>query len=102
VSFDINLQQEMAMIGRMKTQENPQNGNRRMGKTAPSGRLVEEKPGGWYVFLPAPNGTLLVKGIAARELLLPHTGTLTMDDISDDALEDVKTCCEKVSTLSLL
>ncbi|XP_048731530.2 meiosis 1 arrest protein-like [Ostrea edulis] len=93
------MEKEMAMIGKMKTQGNHQSGNRRMGRALQSGPAMEEKPCGWYVFLPAPNGTLLVKGIAAKELLLPHTGTLGMEDISDDALEDINTCFKKLPVL---
>lgn len=85
------------MIGHIKSLDpSLDGGNRRATKTLQSGKASEEKPCGWYVFLPAPNGTLLVKGIAAKELLLPYTGTTAMDDISDEALDSMRDSFEKV------
>uniref|UniRef100_K1R912 Uncharacterized protein C2orf65 n=1 Tax=Magallana gigas TaxID=29159 RepID=K1R912_MAGGI len=74
-------------------------GNKKASKTLLPGKASEEKPCGWYVFLPAPNGTLLVKGIAAKELLLPYTGTTVMDDISDEALDSMRESFEKLEVL---
>lgn len=47
----------------------------------------EEKPKGRYVFLPAPNGTLLIKSLAVQELLLPcQTGT-SLDGATEESLD---------------
>lgn len=92
--------QEMALIGHIKTPDLEQDKNRRMGKLLQSVKTSEEKPSGWYVFLPAPNGTLLVKGIACRELLMPCTRSLGMDEISDEALESMRESFDKVDQKS--
>lgn len=87
----------MALIGHIKSLDpSLDGGNKKASKTLLPGKASEEKPCGWYVFLPAPNGTLLVKGIAAKELLLPYTGTTVMDDISDEALDSMRESFEKV------
>ncbi|XP_062579160.1 meiosis 1 arrest protein-like [Saccostrea cucullata] len=92
----ILMEKEMALVGQVKSPNPCISGNNRTIKNL---QTPEEKPCGWYLFLPAPNGTLLVKGIAAKELLLPYTGTSTMDDISDDALEDMRASFEKLPVL---
>lgn len=87
----------MALVGQIKSPDpSLDGGDRKANKYLQSGKASEEKPCGWYVFLPAPNGTLLVKGIAAKELLLPYTGTTAMDDISDEALDSMRDSFEKV------
>ena len=90
----------MALIGHIKTPDLEQDKNRRMGKPLLSGKPSEEKPSGWYVFLPAPNGTLLVKAIACKELLMPCTRSLGMEEISDEALESVRESFDKVDQKS--
>lgn len=94
------MEKEMALIGHIKSPDpSLDGGNRKANKFLQSGKASEEKPCGWYVFLPAPNGTLLVKGIAAKELLLPYTGTTAMDDISDEALDSMRDSFEKLEVL---
>nr|XP_022294967.1 meiosis 1 arrest protein-like [Crassostrea virginica] len=95
----ILMEKEMALIGHIKTPDLEQDKNRRMGKLLQSVKTSEEKPSGWYVFLPAPNGTLLVKGIACRELLMPCTRSLGMDEISDEALESMRESFDKLEIL---
>ncbi|XP_061169714.1 meiosis 1 arrest protein-like [Saccostrea echinata] len=92
----ILMEKEMALVGQVKSPDPCISEHRKMNKNP---QTLEEKPCGWYVFLPAPNGTLLVKGIAAKELLLPYKVTSTMDDISDDALEDMRASFEKLPVL---
>nr|XP_011448054.2 meiosis 1 arrest protein isoform X1 [Crassostrea gigas] len=94
------MEKEMALIGHIKSPDpSLDGGNTKASKTLLPGKASEEKPCGWYVFLPAPNGTLLVKGIAAKELLLPYTGTTVMDDISDEALDSMRESFEKLEVL---
>ena len=74
------------MIGEL---ENPQ--------TTKGRQEQEEKPAGSFVFLPAPNGTLLVKSIAVQELLLPCQAGTSLDGVTEESMDIINSSFSQVS-----
>lgn len=79
------VEKDQVLIGEL---ENPVSNRSRMDQ--------EVKPNGSFVFLPAPNGTLLVKSIAVQELLLPcQTGT-SLDGATEESLDLISSSLHQI------
>ncbi|KAL3841436.1 hypothetical protein ACJMK2_019586 [Sinanodonta woodiana] len=82
------VSKELAMIGVLEAI---------VGKKVPWTRnQLEEKPRGSFIFLPAKNGTLLVKSLAVKELLLPYQTSPRLDTPSEKSLARVNESLHKI------
>ncbi|OWF49024.1 meiosis 1 arrest protein-like [Mizuhopecten yessoensis] len=88
------LEKEMVMMGQLENAL-PNISTKR------SHEQNEDKPQGCFVFLPAKNGTLLVKSVAAKELLLPFQPPAAVDNWSDDTIQTLQSSLEKLEVIDV-
>ncbi|XP_060077619.1 meiosis 1 arrest protein-like [Ylistrum balloti] len=88
------LKKEMIMIGQLENVLSNTSTKRPHGQS-------EDKPQGCFVFLPAENGTLLVKSVAAQELLLPFQPPPVIDNWSEETIQTLQSSLEKVEVIDV-
>lgn len=78
---------DLAIIGQLEYTTPQKRGNKEQ---------TEEKPQGCYIFLASSNGTLLVKSLAVRELLLPCQTGSGIEGFTEEASDNINSSLEKV------
>ncbi|XP_033751890.1 meiosis 1 arrest protein-like [Pecten maximus] len=88
------LEKEMVMLGQLENVLPNTSTKRPHGQT-------EDKPQGCLIFLPAENGSLLVKSVASQELLLPFETPSVVDNWSDDAIQTLRSSLDKLEVIDV-
>ncbi|XP_069131916.1 meiosis 1 arrest protein-like isoform X2 [Argopecten irradians] len=88
------LEKEKVMIGQLENVL-PNTSTKR-----PHGQ-AEDKPLGCFVFLPAENGTLLVKSVASQELLLPFQIPAMVDNCSEESIQTMESSLSKLELIDV-
>ncbi|KAL5007839.1 hypothetical protein ScPMuIL_016645 [Solemya velum] len=68
-----------------------------------SGMFVNQSKdtvGGYFVLLPAPNGTMLIKSLACQELVLPCMAPSQVEEPTEDTCKDVEDSLEKLEIIA--
>ncbi|XP_050408305.2 meiosis 1 arrest protein [Patella vulgata] len=83
------LTKDLVMLGKLQ----PETNSKQKGGKQQDSLLL---PRGTFLILPAPNGTLLVKSIAVRELILPFRERQSDEEIPEKSLNIVQTFLSQI------